>query len=223
MGERCGGGVPAVGFGGGGVRVRRIDVLVLAGTLLVAGCAGTAAGHGKATAAVVCQSVTEGVAPAALTAVVSAGGTPVQLVHGQSLAQVFTAASPFTVVAVESPTWITTGSGYTLTLHQGAGLGGPVVACGVYPDVLNNSWVPLKLPAKAQAGVYTLEMDKPTGTAQVACPGFTSLAGCGGLQPSTASGGFVGWYRSNSATVSGGYAMVGGQKASGGFTLEYGG
>ena len=191
---------------------------------VLAGCGSAPAATKKAqssAAPVSCAHVTEGVMPAGATAVESTNNKPVQLIHGHTLAQVFSATSSFKVVAPSSPTWITTGSGYTLMLRKGSGLKGPVIACAIYSDVHDNSWVPLQLSKSAAPGTYTLEMAHPSGTAQQACPGHTTAPNCASTPKSGKHGGFIGWWANSTASVSGAQALADGKPIQGTFTLEY--
>lgn len=168
-----------------------------------------------------CANVSESTMPAGATAIEATNNKPVQLIHGHTLAQVFAATSPFKLVAPESPTWITTGSGYTLMLRKGAGLKGRVLACAVYSNVHDNSWVPLQLNKTASPGTYTLEMLHPSGSAQHACPGHTTAPNCATTPKSGKHGGFIGWWANSSASVAGAKALADGKPIQGTFLLEY--
>ncbi len=195
-----------------------------AATGLLAACGGSPAATKAAAstpAAPHCASVSEGTMPAGATAVEATNNKPVQLIHGHTLAEAFSATSAFQVVAPSSPTWITTNSGYTLMLRKGSGLTGQVLACAVYHNVQDNSWVPLQLAKSAPAGTYTLEMLHPSGTAQHACPGHTTLPNCASTPKSGRHGGFIGWWANGTASVSGAKAMVDGKPVQGTFLLEY--
>ena len=87
------------------------------------------------------------------------------LAPGQTLAEVFTAPGALTSVQATTPTWAHTGSGATLVLRAGAGLGGRMLAQQTFRNVQDNGWLTLTLPSPAPAGVYTLEMMDPTGPA----------------------------------------------------------
>ena len=84
---------------------------------------------------------------------------------GHTLAEVFTVPGAMTSVEATTPTWNHTGSGATLVLRAGAGLGGRVLARHTFHNAHDNGWLRLTLPNPARAGVYTLEMMHPTGPA----------------------------------------------------------
>jgi len=197
----------------------------LTALLLVAGCGGAKApangsgpNAGKQSCSVGAASL-QG-APAGATTLGSSA-TPVQLIHDQPLAEVFTASASFSSVGVQSPTWFTQGSGYTLTLHQGPGLKGKVVVCSVFTDAVDNQWNALDLSTAAAAGVYTLEMSDPTGTATAACPGHESAPNCSTTPLSGKKGGVIGWWAAAAGADSDNYALVAGKQNGDLFTLFY--
>ena len=161
--------------------------------------------------------------PSLPTSATQIGGTqhPVQLIHGNVLAEVFTAQAPFTSVGVQSPTWFTTGSGYTLQLLVGAGTTGKVVNCSLVTSAVDNQWNEILLASQVPAGTYTLTMAHPTGTAQEACPGHTTVVNCAGTPLSGKHGGVIGWYENTSGATANQYAIIGGKETSGVFALFY--
>jgi hypothetical protein len=147
--------------------------------------------------------------------------SPVQLIHGHPLAEVFTAQAQFASVGAQSPTWFTTGSGYTLILRAGAGMGGKELACAVFNNATDNGWNVLYLTSPEPGGLYTLEMTAPTGTAQEACPGHRSDPNCATTPLSGPKGGVIGWWENTSGADAGDYAVIGGKQTGGVFSLFY--
>lgn len=143
---------------------------------------------------------------------------PVQLIHGHRLAEVFKAKSTFFAVGAASPTWYTTGSGDTLTLRQGAGLKGKVLACAILANATDNWWDILNLSNAAPPGVYTFDLDHPTGTAQHACPGH---GGCSTVPLSGKTGGVIGWWENGKGASANNYALVDGKQTGGSFSIMY--
>lgn len=87
---------------------------------------------------------------------------PAQLQSGHTLGQTFTTTGLFDGACGVFPTWVTTGSGMTLTLYSG-GPGGSVVANRTFSDVPDNSTQCLTFTAQP-AGVYYLQISDPVGT-----------------------------------------------------------
>ena len=159
--------------------------------------------------------------PSSATSIGAPTNTPVQLIHGHTLAEVFTASSSILAVASQSPTWFTAGSGYTLTLLKGAGLKGATIACAVFNNATDNQWNELDLTTAAPAGMYTLEMAHPTGTATAACPGHSSEPNCSTTPLSGKTGGVIGWWQNNAGADSGDYSIINGQQTGGSFSIYY--
>lgn len=182
--------------------------------------------HSSSSAAatkVSCGTSAESIAtpPGGVVTLGSPINTPVQLIHGNSLAEVFTTTIPIVVVAAQSPTWFTTGSGYTLYLRKGAGLTGTLVACTVVTNATDNEWNGLAITGGAPAGTYTLVMEHPTGTATEACPGHRTEPNCSGTPLSGKTGGVIGWWENNTGATSSAYALVNGTKNGGSFSVYY--
>ncbi len=85
---------------------------------------------------------------------------------GMPLGQRFTAARPFDCVSVTMPTWVTSGSGCTLTLYRCSGedLRAALVAARRIADAVDNAWNSLELPPQPP-GQYYWEIDEPVGEA----------------------------------------------------------
>ena len=203
--------------------------VLLGAALVVAGCGSapstTTSTSTAATTGASSPTCSKGAASltAAPTGATTMGSTsaPVQLIHGNTLAQVFEATSAFTTVGANSPTWFTTGSGYTLTLRKGAGLTGAVVACTVFDNASDNGWNVVTLSKSAPAGTYTLVMDHPTGTAKEACPGHTSDPNCSTTPLSGKTGGVIGWWASSNAATSTDYGLADGKANNDIFAIFY--
>jgi len=207
---------------------RRLPALGAAGLtalLLTAGCGSSAApANGSSTAAGASKCATGAASlqstPAGATTLGS-NSTPVQLIHGNTLAQVFTASAPFSSVGAQSPTWFTTGSGYTLVLRQGAGLTGKTVACAVFDNAADNGWNVVSLGSSTPAAVYTLEMEHPSGTAQEACPGHRTDPNCSTTPLSGKKGGVIGWWAAGSGATAGTYGLADGKQNGDVFSVFY--
>jgi hypothetical protein len=87
----------------------------------------------------------------------------VPLRAGGVLAQSFSTNSPLIAVAIFTPTWQTTDSGFTLVLRKGRNPQGEIVAEHVYVHVPDNSRPFLTLSRPASPGIYTVEMVRPVG------------------------------------------------------------
>ncbi len=207
--------------GHGGPRTA-LSVACAAALLLTAAC-GAAKGPAAAANHLKCSAGGGSVAspPAGVTTMGAPINTPVQLIHGHTLAEVFTASAPILQVGAQSPTWFTTGSGYTLTLLQGAGLKGKPLSCTTITAATDNEWNVLNLSNAAPAGVYTLLMDHPTGTAQQACPGHRTDPNCSTTPLSGKKGGVIGWWSNGTGASAGAYALVDGKKNGGSFSVFY--
>lgn len=127
------------------------------------------------------------------------------LTSGQTLAEVFTTTQAFSLVGACTPTWTTKTSGGTLTLRQGAGLTGTVLAQHAFTNVVDGAFLTLSLTRPAPAGVYTLELSDPTGPSPLGSP---------------PKGGAIGWWGAN-AMVSGDYALINGKKEQDELVTEY--
>ena len=201
-----------------------IAAVLVAAALLAAGCGARAApAAGSSSASALKCSAGQPSLSAVPTGATQMGGSqsPVQLIHGHPLAAVFTAQAQFSSVGAQSPTWFTTGSGYTLILRAGAGMNGRELACATFDNATDNGWNVLYLTSPEPGGLYTLEMHAPTGTAQEACPGHRSEPNCATTPLSGAKGGVIGWWENPSGADGGDYAIVGGKQTGGVFSLFY--
>ncbi len=88
-------------------------------------------------------------------------------------------------------------------------------------SAVDNQWNEITLTSPAPAGTYTLTMAHPTGTAQEACPGHTTVDNCPGTPLSGETGGVIGWYENPFGATATQYAIVNGQETFGVFTLFY--
>ena len=118
---------------------------------------------------------------------------PAPLLPGHTLGQTFTTDRTLDAVSGRFPTWGTTHSAVTLTLHRD-GAQGPVVATQRFTGVRDNDWLRLQLPAPLPAGSYCLEASEPAGQ--------------------------IGWWSHTNDVFARGIALADGQPAAGDRTLQ---
>jgi hypothetical protein len=88
--------------------------------------------------------------------------TAAELTPDHTLGQSFTSDKPFDSAGGCFPTWRTTGSAMTLSLHRD-GPGGARVASQGFDNVSDNAWLLLRLTNALPPGTYYLEMSAPHG------------------------------------------------------------
>jgi hypothetical protein len=91
----------------------------------------------------------------------------------ENIGQSFTADEPFSVVGFPMPTFVTQGSGCTLSLFKFGtddNPAGELIAERIVEDIVDNKWYVISMDEPLPAGRYYLEQSAPVG-----CIGWWSL------------------------------------------------
>ena len=118
---------------------------------------------------------------------------PAELRPGHTLGQTFRSDRTLHAVSARFPTWGTTNSALTLTLHRDHA-GGPAVVSRRFEQVPDNAWLQLVPAAPLPPGLYHLEASDPQG--------------------------HVGWWSQSQESFAAGHATADGAEAAGDRTLR---
>jgi hypothetical protein len=88
--------------------------------------------------------------------------TATEIRPGHTLGQRFTATKPFQAVSGRFPTYFTTNAAVTLRLFREEAANTPLAEARL-TNVIDNSWLTLRLPAGPPPGTYVLEASAPSG------------------------------------------------------------
>ncbi len=89
-----------------------------------------------------------------------ARATPVELVSGHTLGQIFRADRPFRSIGTATPTWAHADSAVTISLYR-AGASRQPIATRRLTNLADNAWATLTFEPPLAAGLYELELSNP--------------------------------------------------------------